>query len=87
MNVGQVSYTPVVCSPDTGEFTVLFGKGTGQRWSLAIDGKFLDWLTADVSRRTLFHGVCWIDTGGDQRLACKFCVSEAFYFLSSMRRR
>jgi hypothetical protein len=42
MKMVQVSHIPVLCSPDTGEFTLLFGKGTGQQWSLAIDGKFLD---------------------------------------------
>jgi hypothetical protein len=42
MNMGQVSHLPVLCSPDTGEFTLLFGKGTDQRWYLAIDGKFRD---------------------------------------------
>jgi hypothetical protein len=67
MNMGQVSHIPFLCNPDTGEFILLFGKGMGQWWSLAIDGKFLDWLTVNVSRGILFHGVCWIGTSDDQR--------------------
>ena len=42
MSKGHLSHIPVLCRPDTGEFTLLFGNGTDQWWSLAIDGKYLD---------------------------------------------